>query len=334
VIRHKIVTGSELILILIIVLYCIIVAVVNPAFWGFETLFDIIRSSSTAIIVALGLLVVMLSGGIDVSFMSIALFGSYTAAYMMITYKIDSLPFAFVVATLIGIILGMINALLVNWLKLPAFIITLGTQNFFHGVMTTFISDKTYGAGVIPESLSRFGSSTIFKVNTEMGVMGLTTSAIPVFLLICLTWFILYRTSIGRGVVALGNSEESAIRSGFDPLKIRLFAYGYIGALAGIMGVIYIAQVNAVYPNKLVGDELMIIAGAVIGGTKITGGSGKILGVVLGILIIYLLNNTLIFLGLSSSWNKLFIGTLLVISVAVTSFQARVKNRKNLIFTE
>ena len=100
------------------------------------------------------------------------------------------------------------------------------------------------------------------------------------------------------------------------------------------MGIVYVSQVNALYPNKLVGDELMIVAAAVIGGTKITGGLGKIFGAVLGVVIIYLLNSTLILIGLSSSWNNLFVGAILVISIAVSSYQERIRNRKNLIFTE
>ena len=100
------------------------------------------------------------------------------------------------------------------------------------------------------------------------------------------------------------------------------------------MGIVYVSQVNALYPNKLVGDELMIVAAAVIGGTKITGGLGKIFGAVLGVVIIYLLNSTLILIGLSSSWNNLFVGAILVISIAVSSYQERIRNRKHLIFTE
>ena len=113
-----------------------------------------------------------------------------------------------------------------------------------------------------------------------------------------------------------------------------MFVCACIGALAGIMGVMHIAQMHAVHPNRPVADELIVIAGAVIGGTKSTGGQGKVLGVLLGTLVIYLLNSTLILLGLCSSWNDLFVGALLVISVAITSYQTRVKNRKNLIFTE
>jgi len=322
------------ILLVIIVLYSLFVGLVNPAFFSIETIFDLIRTSSTSLIVVIGLLLVMISGGIDVSFMAVALFGSYTTIKIMIATGIDSLVFAFGLSMLIGAFLGMINALLINWLKLPPFIITLGTQSLFHGIMTTFIGDKSFGAGVLPSCLNKFGQAVIFSFQSDNNRVGLTASVIPIIIIVAVTWFILYKTMLGRGIVALGNSEEAARRIGFNPALIRLFAYIYTGLLSGIMGIIYVAQVNALYPNKLVGDELMVVAAAVIGGTKITGGQGKISGAILGVLIIYLLNSTLILIGLSSSWNDLFVGGILVISIAISSYQERVKNRKNLIFTE
>ena len=321
-------------LLIIIAIYSIFVAIKNPQFLQVQTIFDIIKTSSTTIIVAFGLLVVMISGGIDVSFMAIALFGSYTSLYIMINTGINNLLFAFALSALIGVCLGLVNALLINWLKLPPFIITLGTQNLFHGIMTTFISDKSFGSGVLPTCLHKFGQGTLFKIYTENGSAGLTVSLIPVLLAGIATYLILYKTMLGRGIVAIGNNEESARRAGFNPFMIRLFVYGYSGALAGIMGIVYAAQVNALYPNKMVGDELIIVAAVVIGGTKITGGQGKIFGSILGVLIIYLLNSTLILIGLSSSWNNLFVGAILVIAVAVTSYQEREKNRNHLIFTE
>lgn len=320
----------QMVLLLIIIAYSIYVAIKNPAFIHIETVFDIIRVSSTTLIVAIGLLVVMISGGIDVSFMSIALFGSYTTIHIMISLGIDNLFFAFFVSSIIGGILGSINAVLINWLQLPPFIITLGTQNLFHGIMTTFVGDKSFGAGVLPKSIHEFGQATLFKV----GDAGLTAAVIPVLCIGLFTWFILHKTMIGRGIFALGNNEESARRIGFQAFKTRMFVYVYSGILAGIMGMLYVAQTNALYPNKLVGDELIVVAAVVIGGAKITGGQGKILGAVLGVIITYLLNTTLIMIGLSASWNNLFVGTILVISVAVTSLQERIKNRKNLIFTE
>ena len=321
-------------LLLIIIIYSVFVGIKNPGFLQIQTVFDIAKTSSTTMIVAMGLLVVMISGGIDVSFMAIALFGSYTSLYIMIQTGISSLVFAFIVSMLIGVVLGLINAVLINWLKLPPFIITLGTQNLFHGIMTTFISDKSFGSGVLPECMHSFGQGTIFKIATANGSTGLTVSIIPVLLAGLATYFILRKTMIGRGIVAIGNDEESARRAGFNPFRIRLFVYAYSGALAGMMGIVYAAQVNALYPNKMVGDELTVVAAVVIGGTKITGGQGKIFGAVLGVLITYLLNSTLIMIGLSSSWNNLFVGAILVIAVALTSYQERVKNRKQLIFTE
>jgi len=322
------------ILLVIIALYSLFVGLVNPAFFSVETVFDLIRTSSTSLIVVIGLLLVMISGGIDVSFMAVALFGSYTTIKIMIATGIDSLAFAFGLSMLIGGLLGLINALLINWLKLPPFIITLGTQSLFHGIMTTFIGDKSFGAGVLPSCLNKFGQAVIFSFQTDSGRFGLTAAVIPILIVVAATWFILYKTMLGRGVVALGNSEEAARRIGFDPSYIRLFVYTYTGLLSGIMGILYVAQVNALYPNKLVGDELMVVAAAVIGGTKITGGQGKIFGALLGVLIIYLLTSTLILIGLSSSWNDLFVGAILVISIAISSYQERIKNRRNLIFTE
>ena len=321
-------------LLIIIVVYSVFVTIKNPGFFQIQTVFDIIKTSSTTMIVAMGLLVVMISGGIDVSFMAIALFGSYTSLYIMIQTGINNLAFAFAVSMAIGVVLGLVNAVLISWLKLPPFIITLGTQNLFHGIMTTFISDKSFGSGVLPECLHKFGQGTLFKVATANGSTGLTVSLIPVLIAGLATYFILRKTMIGRGIVAIGNDEESARRAGFNPFKIRLFVYAYSGALAGMMGIVYAAQVNALYPNKMVGDELMVVSAVVIGGTKITGGQGKIFGAVLGVLITYLLNSTLIMIGLSSSWNNLFVGAILVIAVAITSYQERVKNRKHLIFTE
>lgn len=321
-------------LLIIIVVYSVFVTIKNPGFFQIQTVFDIIKTSSTTMIVAMGLLVVMISGGIDVSFMAIALFGSYTSLYIMIQTGINNLAFAFAVSMAIGVVLGLVNAVLISWLKLPPFIITLGTQNLFHGIMTTFISDKSFGSGVLPECLHKFGQGTLFKVATANGSTGLTVSLIPVLIAGLATYFILRKTMIGRGIVAIGNDEESARRAGFNPFKLRLFVYAYSGALAGMMGIVYAAQVNALYPNKMVGDELMVVAAVVIGGTKITGGQGKIFGAVLGVLITYLLNSTLIMIGLSSSWNNLFVGAILVIAVAITSYQERVKNRKHLIFTE
>jgi len=331
------VNRTELFLMGIIVLYCALVTLINPAFFSFETLFDILRSSAVTTIMATGIVLVIISGGIDVSFTAVALFGAYVTTKIFTESPfpwMDNLGIAFLLSTVMGAVWGLLNAVIVHKLKLPAFIITLGTQNLIFGVMTTFIGSKTYGATAIPKAFSRFASSQLFQMTNETGKVGISSFIVPVVLVLAFTWFIMYKTKIGRSIFALGNSESASERIGINPFKVRLFVYSYMGALAGISGIVYVSQVKSMYPNALVGDELSVIAAAVIGGTKLSGGQGKLLGACLGVLIVHLLNNTLIYLGLSSSWNNFFVGALMIISVSVTAYQERIKNRKHFIFTE
>ena len=333
--RLKRFSQTEKYLISIIVLYCIIVSIYNPAFLSFETLFDMLRASSGTMILGMGVLVILLSGGIDVSFTAIAIFGGYTSTCVLISTGINNLFVAFLISCCIGLLLGLINALLVHFFKLQTLIVTLGTSAVYFGIMTSFVGTKNIGATLMPKALTQFGGSNLFTMMGKENVpIGISVFIIPVVLIMFLTWFILYRTMLGRGIFAMGNSEESAIRAGFSPLVIRLFVFSFVGFLSGIMGVIYVAQVNAVNPISLVGSELTIIAAVVIGGAKLTGGQGTLLGTFLGVVLVYLLNSTLVFIGLSSSWNQFFVGIILLASVITTSYRERNKNRRNLIFAE
>jgi len=299
-----------------------------------ETLLDMLRASSGMMILALGVLVVLVSRGIDVSFTAVAIIGGYSAARAMLATGIDNLFFAFSVSAVIGLALGAINALIIHCFKLPALIVTLGTSSVFYGLMTTFLGTKSITPGQMPSSLMKFGSQRLVEFTTvNDSVFGLSVFIIPVVVVIAATWFLLYKTMIGRGIFAMGNSEEAAVRAGFNLFVLRLVIYSFVGVLSGIMGVIYVSEVKMVNPVSLVGTELTIIAAAVIGGAKLTGGQGTIFGTILGVAIIQLLNSTLVFLKLSTSWNSLFIGIVLVASVAVTSYQERIKNEKNLIFS-
>ncbi|WML54811.1 ABC transporter permease [Neobacillus sp. PS3-12] len=265
--KRKNFTLTEKYLAAIIVLYCIVVGIINPAFLSFETLFDMFRASSGTMILGMGVLVMLISGGIDVSFTAIAIFGGYTVTRILISTGIDNLFVAFVISCGIGVVLGLINALIVHFFKLQTLIVTLGTSAVFYGIMTTFIGTQNIGATSMPKVLTQFGEAYLFQMTgKDHTPVGISMFVIPVILIMFITWFILYRTMIGRGVFALGNSEESAIRAGFRPLLIRLFVFSFIGFLSGVMGIIYVAQVNAVNPISLVGSELTIIAAVVIGG--------------------------------------------------------------------
>ncbi len=187
----------------------------------------------------------------------------------------------------------------------------------------------------LPSAFSDFGAKKVFStLNADGAAIGLSVFIIPVVLVMLATWFILKKTMIGKGIFAMGCSDESAKRAGFNTFILHLFIYSFVGLLAGVMGIVFVADCNTCNPISLVGTELSVIAAVVIGGAKVTGGQGTIFGTTLGVLVMYLFNSTLVFLGFSSSWNNFFIGIILLISIVVTSYQERVKNRKIFIFTE
>ena len=322
-------------LIAIIVVYCIIVAMRNPAFLSLTTLFNMVRSAAGTTILAMGVLVVMISGGIDVSFPAVAIFGGYASLRICMWCNIKSLFLAFLISIAIGILLGLINAVLINILKLEPFIITLATASVFFGVMTILIGTKNVGASDLTEQFRALSSAKVFTtVNQYGGKIGLSVFIIPVVLCVLLTYIILHKTLIGKGIFALGCNNEAARRAGFNVTLLRLFIYGYAGFLGGIMGIIYIAGTNSVNPVSLVGTEMSVIACVVIGGAKPSGGYGKIFGTLLGVILYFLFNQTLVYLGLSAAWQDFFMGIVLLISIMSTSYQNRVQNRKNFIYTE
>ena len=322
-------------LILIIIVYCIIVATRNSAFLSLSTLFALIRSSAGTTILSMGVLMVMISGGIDVSFPAIAIFGGYTSLRICMAYGIESMVLTFLISIGIGILLGLGNAILINILKLEPFIITLSTASVYFGLMTILVGTKNVGASDLPPQFRTLSSMKLFTTTNQYGgVIGLSVFIIPVVLTIVLTWFILRRTLIGKGIFAMGCNNEAARRAGFNVNLLRMFIFGYAGFLAGIMGIIYIAGTNSVNPVSLVGTEMSVIACVVIGGASPSGGYGTIFGTILGVILYYLFNQTLVYLGLSASWQDFFMGIVLLFSLITTSWQRRVQNRKNFIYTE
>lgn len=319
----------------IILVYMVIVSMRNSQFLTLTTLFNMVRSSAGTTILAMGVLVIMIAGGIDVSFPAIAIFGGYTSLRVCMAYGIESLVVTFAISILIGVVLGIGNALLINILKLEPFIITLSTASVYFGLMTILVGTKNVGASDLPAQFKMLSSAKLITTtNAYGGTIGLSVFIIPVILCVVATWFLLNKTLIGKGIFAMGCNNEAARRAGFNVDLLRIFIFGYSGVLSGIMGVIYIAGTNSVNPVSLVGTEMSVIACVVIGGAAPQGGYGRIFGTLLGVILYYLFNQTLIYLGLSASWQDFFMGIVLLFSIISTSYQRRLKDRKNFIFTE
>lgn len=321
---QKLLKQNESYLFLVIIAYSILITSINSSFLSLENLFDLGKSSAGMGILAIGVFVVLLSGGIDISFAAIAISGQYISVNVLIATGIDNIFFAFFISCLVGVTLGAINGLLISYFKMPTLIATIGTLSVFHGALLTIVGTKAINSAQLPDCFKIFGAKdvlTLIKLNGAN--YGLSIFIIIFIVLALLTWLILKYTMLGRGIYAIGGDVNAAERSGFNVAKIQLFIYCYVGFLAGIAGVLHISLIRYSNPTYIVGTELSVIAAVVLGGTRITGGSGTIIGTIMGVAMITILNNSLIMVGLSSYWQTFFVGLIIVISVSFTSYQSK-----------
>ncbi len=322
---------NETYLLLIVIIFSIVLTTINPVFLTRENMFDLLKSSSGTAILAVGVFIVLLSGGIDVSCTAIAIVGQYISVNVLMASNIDSVALAFLVSILIGISLGAINAVFISVFNLPTLITTLGTSSLYHGLLLEFVGTKAVNAGDLPESIKAFGKIDLLTITRADGSSyGLSVFSLILVMVVVLTWFILKYTMIGRGIYAIGGNREAAQRTGYNIKKIQFFVYCYAGFLAGIMGVMHLVLIRYSNPNYLVGTELSIIAAVVLGGTRISGGTGTLTGTLIGVALITILEKNLILIGLSSYWQKFFIGLIIVLGVTITYAQNKIRTRKNL----
>jgi simple sugar transport system permease protein len=302
---------------MLIVVFSVVVGVINPNFVSVKTITDTLRASLTTGIFALGVLLVLAAGGIDVSFTAIAIFALYSTTRLMLAIYPDA-PYLLMVAVALGIglIMGLLNGFLVYRFKVPSLIVTIGTQYMFSGFLKAFIGSRHIMD--IPRALDSAGTSALIQATTSEGArVSVSIQFLVLILATIVTWFILNRTLMGRAVYAVGGSIPIAERLGFSVRTVILFVFGYAGLLAGLGGILHGALNRQANPSDLVGSELNVIAAVVLGGARITGGTGTVLGTLLGVILIELLTNNLILMGIPSTWQKVVIGAIILVASAV-----------------
>jgi simple sugar transport system permease protein len=315
----------ETITFLLLVAICVAVAIANPAFLQPSTLVDIGRASVVMGLFALGTLVILAAGGIDVSFTAIAAFTMYSLT-LLVQKHLPGLPIAAILllATGGGTVLGLVNGMLVHHFRVPSLIVTIGTQYLFRGFLLAFIG--TVWIMSLPPVMGAFGRLPLFRLEAANGAM----ITLPAYFLILptaaiLTWWILNRTLMGRAIYAVGGNPDVAARLGYSLRKIHLFVFGFAGALAGLAGIIHVCANRQANPFDLVGTEITVIAAVVLGGAKITGGTGTVLGTMLGVLLIVVLNSVLVLVGIPSTWQRLVVGIFILLAAAF--FVTRLRRR-------
>ncbi len=298
----------------LILVTCLIVGSLNPRFFQFATLFDMLHSATTVSLFALGTLVVLASGGIDVSFTAIAALTMYSITKAVFAWWPDC-PFVFILlaGAVGGVLLGIVNGMLVHRLKAPSLIVTIGTQYLFRGLLLTFVGTQFFMN--IPHSMDTFGRLPLFFYHTADGLRAvLPVSVLALVIAAVVTWWLLNRTMMGRGVYAMGGSLAIAERLGYNLRAIHLFVFGYTGLLAGVAGILHVSTNRLANPFDLVGTELDVIAAVILGGARITGGTGTVIGTLLGVVLVTLINSVLILVGVPSTWQKVIIGAFILVA--------------------
>ena len=325
---------SETILIFAIIVLSSIISIKSPSFFSIASIFDIFRSSIVQLIFALGVLIVIVSGGIDISFPTIGIFSGYTAVVLMQRLELNpnGLIVPLVASVIIGVALGAVNALVIAGFGIPTLIATLGTAGIFRGCMLSFVGITFISE--IPVGLDNFATADLIRIESPTAPLArLHILIIPITLLTIGISFLLRRTMFGRSVYALGGGSESARRLGISTSRVQAKIYMLVGGLSGFAGILFVSLQRKASPYDLAGSELDVIAAVVLGGASIMGGYGTVFGTVLGVLLINLIKGNLILLGVSSSWQRAAVGVLLLIGITVQAITESKKVRKRRVST-
>ncbi len=319
----ELLTRNETLVAVVIVLFCVVATLSDPNFFTVTTLSDLLRASIVLGILAIGCMLVLISGGIDVSFTAVAVSAMYMSTKLSLAFW-PEMPWPLIFAASIGFgaLLGAINGFFIAILGLPTLIVTLGTLSVFRGFLLTFVGSDRISA--LPPDMREFSRLMIARGTTEGGSFySLPWSLAALVVVILLTAFILHKTMLGRSIFALGGSVESARRLGIDVRKTQMFVYVYVGVLAGLAGILHGSMGRMADPFSLVGLELSVIAAVVLGGARLIGGYGTITGTLLGVALIVLVQNSLIVIGIPSTWQAVTIGALILLGTGVPAIQAK-----------
>lgn len=327
---RKLLLRQEFVLALIILVLIVVITAINPNFLSLPNLFRTLRSTIVLGMFAMGVLIVLISGGIDVSFPAIAVFSMYVTVVVMDSLaNVDSVVFAFILSGLIGLGLGLFNAIFIAIFRLPTLIVTLGTLALFRGFLLFFIGSTRIRIAEVSDTLSDFSRANLLTIQAPGGGLANLHFTFAFLVVLAIIVFLLLRyTMLGRSIYAIGGDAEAAERVGINIRRTQFFIYAFVGLIAGITGMVFSVLSREADPFSIVGIELEVIAAVVLGGASIMGGRGTVLGTLLGVLLITIISNNLVLIGISSDWQKFAVGLLIIIGTAIPVIQARFSNAR------
>jgi len=269
------------------------------------------QQASINMVLAAGMTFVILTGGIDLSVGSIVAVSAVSAMIFSLLPEFSAL--AIPAALVMGLLFGLVNGAIISVLRLPPFIVTLGSMTAVRGVARLFTGDNTVFNAQI--SFAWIGNSSFF---------GVPWLAIIAFIVMLASWFILKRTVLGVWIYAVGGNREAARLTGIKVSVVLLAVYGISGLLAGLGGIMTAARLYAANGLQLGQSyELDAIAAVILGGTSFVGGVGSIWGTLIGALIITVLSNGLILVGVPDVWQYIIKGMVIIAAVAIDRYHTQ-----------
>ncbi|WP_199670750.1 MULTISPECIES: ribose ABC transporter permease [unclassified Rummeliibacillus] len=289
-----------------LLLIIIIISFMSPSFLTATNIFNVLRQVSISALIAFGMTFVILTGGIDLSVGStLALTGAISAG--LLAGGMD--PFlAMLIGLLLGAVLGAVNGFIIAKGKVAPFIATLATMTIYRGLTLVYTDGKP---------VSGLGDSLAFQMFGKGYFLGIPVPVITMLIAFLVLYFILRKTTFGRRVYAIGGNEEASRLSGINVDRITIAVYSLTGMLAALSALILTSRLNSAQPTAGQSYELDAIAAVVLGGTSLTGGRGWIFGTLVGALIIGVLNNGLNLIGVSSFFQQVVKGVVILIAVLI-----------------
>ncbi|TRZ40718.1 ribose ABC transporter permease [Niallia circulans] len=285
-------------------LLVVIVSILNPSFLEPLNLLNLLRQVAINALIAFGMTFVILTGGIDLSVGAILALSSALTAGMMVA-GVDPIV-AILVGCILGAVMGMVNGLFITIGKMAPFIATLATMTIFRGLTLVYTGGNP---------ITGLGDNYLFQLFGRGYFLGIPVPAITMILAFVFLFILLHKTPFGRKTYAIGGNEKAALISGIKVPKVKIMIYSLSGMLAALAGAILTSRLNSAQPTAGTSYELDAIAAVVLGGTSLSGGKGRIFGTLIGALIIGTLNNGLNLLGVSSFYQMVVKGIVILIAV-------------------
>ncbi|WP_335507889.1 ABC transporter permease [Neobacillus vireti] len=301
---------NQLGMVIILALLIIVMTIVAPNFTDSSNILNVLKQSSITAILAAGMTVVILTGGIDLSV------GSTLALSSVISVLLSNAGTPPVIAMLVGVavgyVAGAINGFLTAVPKLPAFIVTLGSMTYLRGL--AYVITGGYPVVLASKQFKFIGAGEILGIPTPIYVMAI----VYIIMIIVLKY-----TMFGRHVYAIGGNEEAAHLTGIKVTRTLINVYSISGLLAGVSGVVMAGRLFSGQPMVGIGFELDAIAAVVLGGTSFVGGRGRIQGTIIGVLIVAVLTNGMTLLNVDFYWQQVVKGIVIVIAVLLDRLRSR-----------